>query len=959
MVAVAHPHYGTTTNNIGPGLTRYCFAGSIHCDWHATEANRQVIWRHNATLSGLGCSIPTNSINETSTVRIRINGANGNQIVSVSGLTTGHFEDTTNSDSVTAGDKISISCVTGATGTTFKISNVSFNSAAASNTVRIIGCNPTTGANADSVTRYLPITGNPTPSSTESADLKLNIKRACTLKHLQVNVQANSRAGTTTYRLRKNGADGNQVVSVSSTATGWFEDTSNTDSIAVDDDVNFSVTTATGGGNCVAQSVTVAIETTDSSTIFACCADPSAPVSVAAGTSKVGGLGGILPASTNEAAQQHLPGEQGLFSKLQVYVVSNGVSSTSTLKLRKNGTNVLNSVSIASGATGVFEDSSSSDLIEASDLVNYQITAGSGGTELEVSNYSSVWVASSTDILEGSIASSSSITGNLSVGKVAAINLPQYGIDNINVNAGVTSYTFPGMVTHNWDATEANRQVRWRHASTLSRLGIRVYANGTSGAGTFRTRINGANGSQSVSVTGSTTGYFEDTTNSDSIASGDLVCYQFVGGSGSSYCGSTMSTVVNAASSGTISRIGVKPTAGFNTDSATRYLPLVGTGTPASSETDYKLNINVAGTIKNLFVYISANSRASTATTIKTRKNGADGNLAVSVGASATGIFEDTSNSDTIAAGDDCNFAGVTTTGGGNCIPQVISVELETSNGANQLLTCNSTATSCTAGLTYIWPCGGQGANTATEAYEQVKAGITNTYEKLQVYITANSANYTSTARLRKNTANGNQSISISAGATGLFTDTTNTDGVTPSDVINYNFTTGAGTGTVSVLWWGMNTQASATAWALAGSVDGASTIGTSALNLGYAFSGSVDGASSIGNAALGLGYAFSGSIDAVSAINTATLNLINLALNGAISAVSATVGDLTIDGTGTEWALSGAISGASSIAGALTMGWALSGSISAASAINGNFGSGVAVQKHRPQKRIFRHYPS
>ena len=959
MVAVPHPQYGTNTNNIGPGLTRYCFAGSIHCDWHATEANRQVIWRHNATLSGLGCAIPTNSINETSTVRIRINGANGNQVVSVAGLATGHFEDTTNSDSVTAGDKISLSCVTGATGTTFKVSNVSFNSAAASNTVRILGCNPVSGLNTDSVTRYIPIAGNPTPSATESADLKFNFKNACTLKHLQVNVQANSRNGTTTFRLRKNGADGNQTVSVSALATGWFEDTSNTDSISVNDDVNFSATTVTGGGNCVPQSITVAVETTDDSTQFVVCADPSSPVPIIAGATKVGGLGGILPNSTNELAQQHTVGDQGRFSKLQVYVSSNGVTATSTLRLRINGANGNSVVSISASSTGLFEDTSNTDFAEPDDLINYQITAGATGTELQVTNYSSVWVAESADPLTGTITATSALTGTLTVGKVAAINLPQYGIDNINVNAGVTSYTFPGMVKHDWNATEANRQVKWRHAATLSKLGIRVYANGTSGAGTFRTRINGANGSQSVSVTGSTTGYFEDTSNTDSIASGDLVSLQFVGGTGSSFCGSTMSTVVNSASSATVTKMGVKPVSGFNTDSATRYLPMVGAGTPSATETDYKQNFNVAGTIKNLFVYISANSRSSTATTIRTRKNGADGNLSVSVGASATGVFEDTSNSDTVAAGDDFAFAGVTSTGGGNCIPEVIAVEFETSNGAGQLLTCGATATVCTAGLTYIWPCGGQGANTATEAYEQVKAGIANTYEKLQVYITANSANYTSTARLRKNTANGSQSISISAGATGLFTDTTNTDAVTASDVINYNFTTGAGTGTVSVLWWGMNTQASGTVWDLAGPIDGASTIGTAALGLGYAFGGSIDGASSIGTASLGLGYTLTGAVDATSSVNGAALNL-SYALSGAASAASAMGGDLTIDGTGTEWALAGAIATSAALAGQLSLAWALTGSISGSSGMSGGFGSQAkAIRKQRPRTgRARNQYP-
>lgn len=80
--------------------------------------------------------------------------------------------------------------------------------------------------------------------------------------------------------------------------------------------------------------------------------------------------------------------------------------------------------------------------------------------------------------------------------------------------------------------SEAATQFKIHLAFTASKLGIMISANtiATGSGSTFTFRKNGANGNQTVSIPTSTTGYFEDTVDTDSIASGDLITSQFSGG---------------------------------------------------------------------------------------------------------------------------------------------------------------------------------------------------------------------------------------------------------------------------------------------------------------------------------------------------------------------------------------------------------------------------------------------
>ena len=92
-------------------------------------------------------------------------------------------------------------------------------------------------------------------------------RAAGTLSELYIHIEANSFSGTTTFRLRKNTANGNQVVSIPTTTTGFLKDTTNTDSVAVNDLLSYSLVT-TGTGSIRYYQINNVFEPTTSSTTY-------------------------------------------------------------------------------------------------------------------------------------------------------------------------------------------------------------------------------------------------------------------------------------------------------------------------------------------------------------------------------------------------------------------------------------------------------------------------------------------------------------------------------------------------------------------------------------------------------------------------------------------------------------------------------------------------------------------
>ena len=129
------------------------------------EINKQIIHRTPGTLSKLYVRVTANTINATSTINVRKNGVGAGLSVSIGANATGEFENTVNTVSVAAGDKLCYQTVPGAATGTMSITvfSVLFEATTTTDTVtRLATSGTAAGFVTASVSRYNLIAGNHT-----------------------------------------------------------------------------------------------------------------------------------------------------------------------------------------------------------------------------------------------------------------------------------------------------------------------------------------------------------------------------------------------------------------------------------------------------------------------------------------------------------------------------------------------------------------------------------------------------------------------------------------------------------------------------------------------------------------------------------------------------------------------------------------------------------------------------
>ncbi|GAI53487.1 unnamed protein product, partial [marine sediment metagenome] len=207
---------------------------------------------------------------------------------------------------------------------------------------------------------------------------------------------------------------------------------------------------------------------------------------------------------------------------------------------------------------------------------------------------------------------------------------------------------------------EVKKQARIRDSYTWASLYVRVTTNTYDAAGTMRSRINGANGNQTITIPAATAGVFEDNVNSDNIVNNDLVNWllNVPAGSGAIYI-SVLSSFLTAV--GNVTIIEANTTVATQSFGLIQYSTVLGIFELAAAEVNTQLLLRQASTLSNLRAYCSINTLDG-ASTLRLRINGANGNQVLDIGAGTTGDFEDIVNTDAVVSGD--RIAHCLTTGG-------------------------------------------------------------------------------------------------------------------------------------------------------------------------------------------------------------------------------------------------------------------------------------------------------
>lgn len=199
---------------------------------------------------------------------------------------------------------------------------------------------------------------------------------------------------------------------------------------------------------------------------------------------------------------------------------------------------------------------------------------------------------------------------------------------------------------------------------TVSGLWVRITANTITGNTTYQFCVNSTtpNSNNSVVVPSTQTGAFQDTTHTDSLLSGQSIYnYWLPANSGTSITTTIIASIFQSASADvTIIACSMSAVVG---GSITTYTAVIGINMDNTTEVNASYLVRVAGTLSNMYVYVYDNYLADSVFT--SRVNGGAGNQTITVPGSTSGAFEDTTHTDSVAAGQTIGRKLVTGAGAG------------------------------------------------------------------------------------------------------------------------------------------------------------------------------------------------------------------------------------------------------------------------------------------------------
>lgn len=350
-------------------------------------------------------------------------------------------------------------------------------------------------------------------------------------------------------------------------------------------------------------------------------------------------------------------------------------------------------------------------------------------------------------------------------------------------------------------STEAHVQTYITHAGTWSGFSLYFRSANASGDSTFTVRVNGVDTAITITVPQSTTGFFQDLTNSVHVDPGDLVSIGFTTTGGTATSAPSITTLFESDSGDSIQYNMALDPDGYSSSLNPRFFRVSGNlnGSP-TVEADNQALMQHDGSIEAIGAYVSSNSRTTT-TTFTARVNGSDGANTFAVATTATGLFMDTSHSDAFVATDLINGTYTWASGSGTIIIRNFQYTLVSANPRELTFIGGTTlARNASTGTTWNFFVGafiGSGANEAVCRWYPITPGVFSGYA---VYASANTATQTLTYQLRKNSTNVNEVVAIATGVTGWVQDVTNTDTFDLDDYTTLNGSRSvAGSGTTTV----------------------------------------------------------------------------------------------------------------------------------------------------------------
>lgn len=352
--------------------------------------------------------------------------------------------------------------------------------------------------------------------------------------------------------------------------------------------------------------------------------------------------------------------------------------------------------------------------------------------------------------------------------------------------------------------SEADAEVIYRRAGSIDQFYVNIEQNDTSTNSTYTLRKNAADTSVTVTIPAATTGHFLDAVNTVTVASTDKIAVKIVIGTGGTQYrdgpGIGASFIPSSPTSG--EAIGFHTWAAETAQALTSVDRFLAVGGASAMTTFFAIedvvqHKTVTAVFKNADFLIKANAR-STSTTLTLRKNGVDTVLAITVGAGQTGHFENTANPVQFAHGDLVAWRLSFGSDSNGITFEHAKVEAYSDHGQYMLGASRDAALGLSASTSYYMSPIGVIRKTTNSTEDFLRVGTPLYLRRMSMYVNTNTATGTSTCTLRKNNVDTAQTLSIGAGQTGRFEDTTNIVQFSDkADRATIRFDVGTGTGAV------------------------------------------------------------------------------------------------------------------------------------------------------------------
>lgn len=329
-----------------------------------------------------------------------------------------------------------------------------------------------------------------------------------TISLLSVNIIVASSSGSGTFTSEINGSAGNCTVSVGVGLTGYFQDTSNSDAVAAGDELNYVTTIGASQRFADLGVLYTATANVTSTRLVYDSSDYSFNFS---DVKYVYPAGIVLNAGAATESLNQLPiYKNGTIKNAFCWFRTNSLDAATTITARLDGADTAVVISIASGLTGFFEDTTHSASVTAGEKLSWVVdlsASSSGGAQIR----------------SGAI--DFQANGNNGASVMGASRAGTY-------NQGTTYYSAPvGYISIT--TTEAEHQLKMLKNDRFVGLGANITANTLDVAHTYTLRKNGADGNLTFSVASTLTGQFADSSNKDSVAADDLVTVEIATPAGS------------------------------------------------------------------------------------------------------------------------------------------------------------------------------------------------------------------------------------------------------------------------------------------------------------------------------------------------------------------------------------------------------------------------------------------